>query len=190
MNSSTVSTEFKQVLHVGCGPKRIEKLHQTFHGQDWREIRVDIDPEVNPDVVASMTEMPQISSGSMDAVWSLHNLEHLFAHEVPIALREFFRVLKPGGFVLLTMPDLQKAAEFIAQGRLEDPIYQSPAGPIAAIDICFGHRASVARGNVFMAHRTGFTANSLSQKLAACGFRNVRVDRKNLDLWAIAYKPQ
>jgi hypothetical protein len=36
------------------------------------------------------------------------------------------------------MPDLQKAAAYIAQGKLEEPIYQSPAGPISALDICFG----------------------------------------------------
>ncbi|MCA8996833.1 MAG: methyltransferase domain-containing protein [Planctomycetaceae bacterium] len=132
--------------------------------------------------------MPEITDSSVDAVWSSHNLEHLFAHEVPVALKEFLRVLKPGGFALLTMPDLQKAAEYVAQGKLEDPVYESPAGPISAIDICFGHRASIARGNHYMAHRTGFSAETLTEKLTASGFFKVRVERKGFDLWAIAYK--
>jgi SAM-dependent methyltransferase len=189
MDNPTDSTACKRVLHVGCGRKRREKLHRAFQAGDWQEIRVDINPAVQPDVIASITDMPQIADSSIDAVWSSHNLEHLYAHEVPLALREFLRVLKPGGFVLLTMPDLQKAAEFIARGQLEEPIYQSPAGPIAAIDICFGHRRSVARGNEFMAHKTGFSAHTLALKLAACGFQRVRVERRDLDLWATAYKP-
>jgi SAM-dependent methyltransferase len=190
MDQLATSTQYKQVLHVGCGPKRADDLHPTFQTGDWREIRVDINPAVRPDIVASITSMPQVGGNSVDAVWSSHNLEHLYAHEVPTALREFLRVLKPGGFVLLTMPDLQKAAEFVAQGKLEEPIYQSPAGPISAIDICFGHRASIAQGNEFMAHKTGFSALTLAQKLAACGFQNIQVERRNLDLWAVAYKPQ
>lgn len=190
MGNRATFTESKRVLHVGCGPKRADKLHATFRTGEWQEIRVDIDSAVQPDIVASITSIPQILSNSVDAVWSSHNLEHLYSHEVPIALREFLRVLKPGGFALLTMPDLQKAAEFLAQGKLEEPLYQSPAGPISAIDICFGHRASIARGNEFMAHKTGFSVQTLGQKLATCGFQNIRVDRRSLDLWAIAYKPQ
>jgi protein O-GlcNAc transferase len=190
MATEASSAPQKRVLHVGCGPKRQDKLHRTFQTGDWQEIRVDIDPAVQPDIVATITAMPEIPGDSVDAVWSSHNLEHLFAHEVPIALREFLRVLKPGGFVLLTMPDLQKAGEYLARGQLEEPIYQSPAGPISAIDICFGHRASIARGNEFMAHRTGFSAHTLAQKLATCGYRRIRVERKNLDLWALAFKPE
>ena len=181
--------EYRYVLHVGCGPKRREKLHQTFRQEPWQEIRVDINPAVKPDIIASIISMPQIPNNSMDAVWTSHNLEHLYAHEVPIALKEFLRVLKPGGFVLATMPDLQKTAEYIAAGKLEEPIYQSPAGPISAIDICFGHMASIAQGNHFMSHKTGFSSVTLSQKLANCGFGDIRVKSNNLNLWAIAYKP-
>ena len=179
----------KRVLHVGCGAYNPMKLHVTFRNPQWLEVRLDIDPNVKPDVLASMTAMTPVADESVDAIFSSHNLEHLYAHEVPVALGEFFRVLKPGGFVLATLPDLQKAAEYIAAGNLEGVLYQSPAGPVSAIDIVFGFRPSVARGNVFMAHRTGYTADSLGQKFAASGFQRVNVERKNLDLWAIAYRP-
>jgi SAM-dependent methyltransferase len=180
----------KRVLHVGCGPKSVTGLHEIFRTGEWQEVRLDIDPGVQPDIVSSITSMPEVLSDSFDAVWSSHNLEHLFAHEVPLALREFHRVLKGNGLALLTMPDLQRAAEFLAQGKFEETLYESPAGPIAAIDICFGLRTAIARGNHFMAHKTGFSAPSLGQKLVACGFHNVQVQRRNLELWAIAYKPQ
>src|SRR5581483_7471956 len=98
------------VLNVGCGYPRRQGLHPAFHGPEWRELRLDIDPAVKPDIVCSITAMDPVATGSVDAVWSSHNLEHLYRHEVPRALAEFLRVLRPGGLLLLTLPDLQKAA--------------------------------------------------------------------------------
>ena len=79
----------KKILHVGCG--RLTKLNSTpeFNNENWDEIRVDIDENVTPDIVASMTDMSVIDSDKFDAIYSSHNIEHLFAHEVPIALKEF-----------------------------------------------------------------------------------------------------
>jgi len=178
------------VLHVGCGPCNREKLHAVFRKDGWRELRLDINPAVKPDIVASMLSMPMVATGSVDAVWSSHNIEHLYAHEVPVALCEFQRVLKPGGFALITLPDLQAIAELVAADKLEDTAYVSPAGPIAPLDMIFGHGDSIARGNTFMAHNTGFTARTLAKALARAGFVRVDVKRgKSYDLWAAGYKP-
>jgi ubiquinone/menaquinone biosynthesis C-methylase UbiE len=133
--------------------------------------------------------MGVVQSDSVDAVWSSHNLEHLRSHEVGTALREFHRVLTPGGFALIAVPDLQQVAEIVATGRLEEPVYESPAGPISPIDIVYGHRASVERGNLFMEHHTGFTADSLSERLRNAGFQDVRVDQHDFELTATAFKP-
>jgi ubiquinone/menaquinone biosynthesis C-methylase UbiE len=137
-----------------------------------------------------MTDMSPVSANTIDAVWSSHNLEHLQRHEVPLAFGEFIRVLKPHGLLLLTLPDLQQVAQLVVDDRLEDQAYQSPSGPVTALDMIFGHTASLARGNRFMAHRTGFTARTLHQALVEAGFVEVRLRvGACFDLWATAYKP-
>jgi hypothetical protein len=71
--TSTEPITDRVVLHVGCG--ECEELHPTFRAPGWREVRLDIDPEVQPDIVASIVSMPMVPSGSVDAVYSSHNLE-------------------------------------------------------------------------------------------------------------------
>jgi SAM-dependent methyltransferase len=177
------------VLHVGCGRYNPEKLHPQFRSPDWRELRLDIDPAARPDIVATMTTMDGVASASVDAVWTSHSLEHLYPHEVPVALREFHRVLVTGGFVLITVPDLVSIARYIAEDRLDDPIYVSPAGPIAALDILFGCRALLEKNRTYMAHRTGFSKKTLAAALDSAGFLNVTVKTDNrYNLWAVGYK--
>jgi SAM-dependent methyltransferase len=179
----------RSLLHVGCGLPDPRKLPPAFFAPGaWHEVRLDIDPAVAPDILGSITDMAVVATASFDAVWSAHNLEHLFAHEVPLALREFRRVLRPGGFALITLPDLQRAAELVAQDRLTEPAYLSPAGPIAPLDMLYGHGAAIAAGNPFMAHRTGFTARTLEAALVAARFDSVRVVRDDhYALWATAH---
>jgi predicted SAM-dependent methyltransferase len=180
----------KTVLNVGCGYPLRQKLHRHFHRPEWREIRLDLDPAVQPDIVCSITDISPVAADSVDAVWSSHNLEHLQRHEVPQALAEFFRVLKPHGLLLLTLPDLQQVARLVAEDRLEDSAYISQSGPITPLDMIFGHTASLARGNQFMAHRTGFTARSLHKLLSEAGFVEVASRQgASFDLWATGYKP-
>ena len=179
-------------LHVGCGPARKDHTTRGFAGPDWRELRLDIDPQVSPDIVGTMTDMAAVASGSVDAVFSSHNIEHLYAHEVLVALGEFNRVLRPDGFVVITCPDLQSVAALVAQDRLLEPAYMSAAGPIAPIDILYGHRPALAAGNLFMAHRCGFTRRVLDGVLHAAGFLAVTTVARaapNFDLWAVASKP-
>jgi len=177
-------------LNVGCGYPLRQKLHPHFHGPGWREIRLDLDPAVKPDIVCSITDISPVAADAVDAVWSSHNLEHLQRHEVPLALAEFLRVLKPGGLLLLTLPDLQQVARFIVEDRLEDSAYLSQSGPITPLDMIFGHTASLARGNQFMAHRTGFTARTLHKLLTEVGFADVTLRQgAAFDLWASGLKP-
>ncbi len=186
--NGTTMTDKKRVLHVGCGPENAAGLHAVFQGPEWHETRLDIDPAVKPEIIGSLTDMSMVPSGYVDAVWSSHNVEHLYSHQVPVALREFHRVLKPGGFALVTLPDLQAAAEMVAADQLDDMAYLSPAGPIAPIDMIYSYRRFLLDENEFMCHRTGFTARTLYRALRSAGFNAVQVERANHCLWATAWK--
>jgi predicted SAM-dependent methyltransferase len=176
-------------LHVGCGPQHKNQTTRGFAAEQWREVRLDINPAVNPDIVGTLQDMSAVESGSMDAIYSSHNIEHLYPHEVPLALAEFRRVLKPGGFVVVTCPDLQSVCALIAEDKLTDTAYESPAGPIAPIDILYGYRPQMAAGNLFMAHRCGFTQKVLAGTLQAAGFSSIiTMCRQHpcYDLWALS----
>lgn len=181
----------KTFLHVGCGPKHKDQTTRGFAAQgEWHELRLDIDAGVAPDVVGTMTDMSAVQDGSVQAVFSSHNIEHLYPHEVPVALAEFERVITDDGFVVITCPDLKSVCALVAEDKLTDPAYTSPAGPIAPIDILYGHRPPMARGNLYMSHRCGFTQKVLAGTLQAAGFGSVitMARPKVFDLWALATK--
>jgi SAM-dependent methyltransferase len=179
----------KKFLHVGCGPQNKSGL-KGFSSGEWQEIRFDIDPDVNPDIQGTLTDMTLVASDSMDAIFSSHNIEHIFPHEVPLALAEFLRVLKPNGIVVITCPDLQVVCEAVAKDKLLEPLYESPAGPISPIDILYGHRGFIQQGNHFMAHKCGFTYSVLGGLFMAAGFKQIFGGRRpeNFDLWLVAFK--
>jgi predicted SAM-dependent methyltransferase len=182
----------KKFLHVGCGMKHKDQTTRGFNSPAWEELRFDIDESVKPNLIGTMIDMKAVQSGSVDALFSSHNIEHLYAHEVPIALNEFLRVLNDDGFCVITCPDLKSVAQLVAEDKLLEPAYQSPAGPIAPLDILYGFRASMARGNLYMAHRCGFTQKVLHGTLAAAGFKSVATAARGFapffDLWALASK--
>lgn len=181
----------KKFLHVGCGPQNKNGL-KGFSSEDWQEIRFDIDPKVNPDIQGTLTDMTLVSSESVDAIFSSHNIEHVFPHEVSLALAEFIRVLKPDGFVVITCPDLQVVCEAVAQDKLLEPLYESPAGPISPIDILYGHRGYIQQGNHYMAHKCGFTYSALGGSFLAAGFKEIFGGRRpaDFDLWLVAFKAE
>lgn len=175
----------KKLLHVGCGPKNKTNTTKVFAGEGWEETRLDIDEEVKPDIITTMTDLSMIKDNEYDAIYSSHNIEHLFAHEVDIALEEFSRVLDNEGEIFITCPDMARAAEEVIKGNFLGVLYESPAGPISAIDILFGHRESLRNGQHHMAHRVGFTLKILLGLLKAHGFNTVAGISDNMNLYAL-----
>lgn len=173
------------MLHVGCGP-RGSGGPPPFSWDEWFEVRLDISPEVEPDIVADITDMPVVPTESVDGIWSPHNIEHVFAHEVPLVFGEFHRVMRSGGIAFIETPDIQIPAKAAANGRLEATLYESDAGPITALDMLYGYGVAIARGEHYMAHRTAFTRATLTRKLVDAGFVDVRVVSRMGSLYAQA----
>ena len=111
----------QKFLHVGCGHNKKDRTTRVFSGNDWQEVRFDIDESVGPDLIGTILDMETVDTASVDAVYSSHNIEHVYPHEVPLALNEFYRVLKPSGYLVVTCPNLQAVCEFVSQDKLTEP---------------------------------------------------------------------
>jgi ubiquinone/menaquinone biosynthesis C-methylase UbiE len=182
----------KTFLHLGCGPK--DNAQIKGFNNNWKEIRFDIDKSVNPDIVGTLTDMKLVETGSVDAVYSSHNIQHIYPHEVRMALKEFYRVLKDDGIVVITCPDLQAVCEIVAKDKLLEPFYESPEGQISPIDVLFGHRTLVAQGNEYMAHKGGFTYSALNTSFFDVGFKARYGGRfqegREYNLFLVAFKEE
>lgn len=86
-------------LTVGSGRYRI--LGDFVH--------VDIDPSVNPDLVADARALPY-EDASVDEIFAGHVLEHFDWDEGQQALAEWKRVLRPGGKLGVVVPDFHEIA--------------------------------------------------------------------------------
>jgi predicted SAM-dependent methyltransferase len=179
----------KTFLNVGSGPRENSAfILPAFRTPEWKEVRLDVDPAVEPDILGSMLDMSAMPDESVDAIYSSHNIEHLYPDELPAAMEEFLRVLKPGGFAVIVCPDLQAAAQMIAEDKLLDVAYSSPAGPVTPFDMVYSHRQFTGRDKPYMAHHCGFTLNVLLGTLKENGFPASAGLRKNFNLLAIATK--
>jgi ubiquinone/menaquinone biosynthesis C-methylase UbiE len=157
------------VLHVGCGR---DSLPAWLGNHD--EVRLDVDPDVEPHIVASMLDMGDI--GGFDVVYSCHSLEHVYPHEVPVALGEFYRVLRPGGIAVIIVPNLDGVKPD------EEVLYESPAGPVCGLDMFYG-MSRLIKDAPYMAHHSGFVPDTLAKAMTAAGFEEVSA--KGLAFWTL-----
>jgi ubiquinone/menaquinone biosynthesis C-methylase UbiE len=105
-----------------------------------------------------MTDLGDI--GPFDAVACNNALEHLYPHEGAKALREFYRVLKPGGHVVIQVPDLEGVA------ATEDLI---PEIGMSRLHLYYGDPALLEHFP-YMAHHCGFVEDTLRRVLEMAGF--------------------
>jgi len=188
------STAPKILLNIGAGhPKSGARIPDAFHSAEWKEVRLDIDPANEPDVIGTMLDMSAMADESADALYSSHTIEHLYPNEIPQAIKEFLRVLKPQGYAVITCPDLQAAAEMIALDKLMETAYTTGSGMVVTpFDIVYSHREYTGRDKPYMAHHCGFTLKVLNGTLRSNGFASVVGKRRarGLDLWVVATKQQ
>jgi SAM-dependent methyltransferase len=105
-----------RVLDAGCGEGvLVDEFRQRLAIEG-------VDPNYSSSLVrcGSVLELP-FEDGAFDRALCLDVLEHLALAEQPRALAELFRVLKPGGELLVTVPNLahlQSRLHFLFTGRL------------------------------------------------------------------------
>lgn len=142
-------------LYVGSGAER---------RQGW--VCVDANPSLKPDVVALADKLPMFADGSADAIETCHLFEHLSLAEARGALREWWRILSPGGQLMLELPNLQRCVDILGH-KLDAQGYD-----LGLVGI-FGWPPDIETGGVWQMHKWGWTPETLTEELLAAGFAAV-----------------
>lgn len=95
-------------LHLGCGPVN----HPEF-------INVDLADFHHIHYRLPIDRLDRFADDSVDLVYACHCLEH-FPHERIVAvLKEWRRVLKPGGTLRLSVPDFDAVSSYYREGMID-----------------------------------------------------------------------
>lgn len=88
-------------LNIGCGDRHWDGFINIDIGRPGMKKQPDIQAQVN--------NLP-LPCNSCDEVHAIHVLEHVHRWEVGETVREWVRVLRPGGLLVVECPDLDKIA--------------------------------------------------------------------------------
>ncbi|MHC3379182.1 class I SAM-dependent methyltransferase [Haloarcula sp. H-GB5] len=128
--------EAPTVLDVGCGDgaRTLANLPSNSVGLDFSRVGLRLAAETVPDsrlVQGDMTALP-IATDSVDAITAYHAVFHVPRDQHPAVYREFARVLRPGGTVLMTLPSGQ--FETVRRGWMGGSMFFSAPGRRATLD--------------------------------------------------------
>lgn len=118
------------------------------------------------DIKAPMDNLP-FTDCTVDEIRSSHVLEHIGKYEVVPTLKEWYRVLRFGGLLIIEVPDL----EWVLKNWL------SKRGNGWDMDAIFGDQSSLGQF-----HKTGFDRNIMYNYLLASGFDGCEV--KSTKVWS------
>lgn len=83
-------------------------------------LNMDIDAHEGVDVVGDVADLARFEEGSVGALYASHILEHFEYHRTPAVLKEWHRVLEPGGKLYVGVPDFARAVEIYAYIGLDN----------------------------------------------------------------------
>lgn len=135
-------------------------------------VNVDLAPERGgqiPDVVCDVRDLKVFPDNYADEIISIHVVEHFWRWEVVDILKEWVRVLKPGGRLILECPNLITACEEV----LKDPNVASGPGPEGQRSMWCLY-GDPSHKDPLMCHRWLYTPVSLGQVLLEAGLTDLK----------------
>ena len=179
----------KRLLNVGGGQSR--DIGPEY--ADYEQVLLDIDAAVKPDLIWDALDLKALDPDQFDLVYSSHNLEHFYDHQVPVVLAGMLHILKPGGAVHIRVPDVVAAVQMMLDSgkQLTDTLYVTKHGfPVRTLDVLYGWGWVIAQsGQPYFAHKTGFSVKTLHGALAQAGFTGLEIYHSDIELKGIGYKP-
>jgi SAM-dependent methyltransferase len=136
------------------------------HSRKPGYIRVDADPRCFPDIEADVANLP-LEDNQADEIYAAHLLEHFDPEETFTVLREWWRVLKPGGTLVIKVPDCGWAFSAWANREIRD---------CCLMKTIFG---ADPKANEFMRHKNVFWSTKLERFLFITGFVDIENKSKH-----------
>ena len=129
--------------------------------QPGEYLNVDAVPLPQVDLVFDITKGFPIPDGVIADIVSIATLEHLRLLHIDHVLREFFRILKPGGLLRISTPDIEAIAKQVLAGGDLEMINQH----------LFGKFKGEQTADLDL-HKWLYPASALIEKLRTIGFQN------------------
>ncbi len=108
----------KYGLNVGSGQRRFDSTREV----KWTNVDSVAREGHEPDVLCDGAHLPY-SDGMYDYFVLHHVLEHFGCGEAEGLVREAHRVLRPGGSLLIFIPDVRELAKRWLAGELDDYLF-------------------------------------------------------------------
>ena len=129
---------------------------------DWKNMHPSEDADA--DYTGDFGDLGQFSNDSFDIIYSCHLLQRCgYKEEIPQALRECLRVLKPAGELMVSVPDMAALCILFVHEKI------TPDHQWHLMRILFGGEIDEDDFNA-----TGFTADFLGSFLTDAGFENIK----------------
>lgn len=136
-----------------------------WFGSQAQVTRFDASGEFEPDVRCDVRCIPA-AADSFDIVHASHILEHFAPFETVDLLKEWRRIVKPGGKLIVKVPNLGFAARKILEAEQGVDVGIYPLWQL------YGEQ----HGRFNEVHKNGFTQRSLASALEAAGLSDVETE--------------